>query len=97
MKSDKLQRKHKEMYKSDITTMQKALKKIFGHGIDIGKKGHYCHETCDYVKKFQEMYNYTVIDGVVDRPLFMVIMYEALRAPCGEGHHDTPENISTDY
>jgi len=43
------------------------------------------------------MYNYTVMDGVVDRPLFMVIMYEALRAPCGEGHHETPENISTDY
>ena len=41
------------------------------------------------------MYNYTVVDGVVDRPLYKVIMCEALMVSCEEPH-DSPVNLSNE-
>jgi peptidoglycan hydrolase-like protein with peptidoglycan-binding domain len=74
------------MYRDDIRTLQEALKRIYKRE-KIGNDGHYCEETCRYVKRFQEMYNY-LQDGIVDSSLWKSIMGEAIRTPCIGNHED---------
>jgi len=41
MKSTKMHRKNKEMYKGDISKLQDALKRIY-RVEDVGREGHFC-------------------------------------------------------
>ena len=41
MKSSKMHRKNKEMYKGDISKLQDALKRIY-RVEDVGREGHFC-------------------------------------------------------
>jgi hypothetical protein len=51
MRSDRLHRRNREMYKTDIAILQEAIKRIYKEE-DVGEVGHFCDKLTILVKRF---------------------------------------------